>query len=312
MQRVLSALAAAITLTLGACGPGPMSTTTSEFRNSKLIIKIYEDRAPTVEIGDAQRAPTPIDVLNADASKGDVHAHRLLGHAYWQGSSSTINGINAFPRNRESAAWYYERAAQRGDAPSQYFLALALEQGDGVAKDEKSAFAWHQAAAQQGYVDAHAQLGYFLSTGDGGIPVDLLKAVEHMRFAASAGNAIAQLNMGSFYAKGTGVERSIAKAARWYWTAADQGNAEAMVRLARLLRSGEGIPRDDAAATQWLEQAAAEGHEQAQAMLGDDTASGSETNASDPWAGDGAPESGDQWADAPSDPWAEQDGGSSR
>lgn len=301
MQRALSALLAAISLTLGACAPGPMSTTTSEFRDSKLIIKLFEDGASTVEIGDAQRSPTSIDVLNADASKGDVHAHRLLGHAYWQGSTSTINGINAFPRSRESAVWYYERAAQMGDAPSQYYLGLALEQGDGVSKDEKKAFAWHEKAAQQGYIDAHAQLGYFLSTGDGGITVDLPKAVEHMRFAARSGNAIAQLNMGSFYAKGTGVERSMEEAARWYWTAADQGNAEAMVRLARLLRSGDGIPRDDAAADQWLEQAAAEGHEEAQAMLGDKPA-------------DGAPESGggDPWGDTPSDPWAEQDGGSGR
>ncbi len=309
MYRATGALMAVIWLSLNACAPGPTSTTTTQFRDSTLIIKSYDDQPPSVQIGDAQRKPTALDKLNEAASKGDIHAHRLLGHAYWQGSSSSINGVNVFPRNRESAVWYYERAAQMGDAPSQYYLGIALELGDGIAKNEMQAVQWHRKAAQQGHIGAHAQLGYFLSTGAGGVTVDQAKAVEHIRFAAGAGDRTAQLNLGTFYATGNGVERSTEQAAHWYWRAADQGNSEAMVRLARLLRAGDGVPRDEAAAREWLERAADDGHEEAQAMLAAATGESGGT-ADDPWAQDD-PE-GDPWVATPTDPWAEQDGEGTR
>lgn len=254
-------------LALAGCEQGPMSTTTRSFRDSTLIIEVYEQRPPVILIGNAERPPAPLETLNEAASQGDIVAHRLLGNAYWQGSGTTMNGVDPFPQNREHAVWYYRRGAELGDAACQYFLGHALEFGKGVEADPAAAFRYYAQAAEQGQVMAHGQLGYFYVTGTGNIEIDLAKAVEHFRFAAEAGEPSAQFNLGVMYAKGDGVDKDLEQAARLYWSAADQGNTGAMVQLAKLLRSGNGVAKDENAARQWLELAAEEGNDEARELL---------------------------------------------
>lgn len=266
-RSIRALLVGTLLVTLLGCESGPTMSSTTTARDTTLTIEIYEDRAPVILVSDDDRAPTTIETLNEAASQGDLHAHRLLGNAYWAGNGSTMNGSNPFPRNRSHAVWYYRKAAEAGDVPSQYFLGHALEFGDGIEQDAAAAFPWYQRAASQGHIDAHGQLGYFFVTGAGGVEIDVTKALEHMRFAARAGQPMSQFNLGVMYAKGNGVEQNLEEAARWYWSAADQGNTGAMVQLAKLLRSGEGIPKDEQAARQWLELAAEEGSDEALAML---------------------------------------------
>lgn len=256
---------ALVALLLAGCERGAWSTTTTAFRDSTLVVKVYEDRPAEVLIATEGIEPTTIEALNERASQGDPVAHRLLGNAYWQGSNTSTNGVDPFPRNRAHAVWYYRKGAEMGDVPSQYWLGHALEFGDGVDRNLEAALGWYDRAAAQGHVEAHGQLGYAYAAGEGRA-MDAVQAVKHFRLAAEAGHAQSQFNLGVMYFKGEGVGADKGEAARWYWSAADQGHTQAMRVLARMLHAGDGISRDDDAARAWLDKAVEEGDDEARAL----------------------------------------------
>ena len=80
------------------------------------------------------------------------------------------------------------------------------------------------------------------------------------RAKAGRGDAEAQKEMGSIYARGQVVKQNYAEAARWYRSAADQGHAGAQAALGELYEAGQGVPADDAAAAEWYRRAADQGH----------------------------------------------------
>ena len=94
------------------------------------------------------------------------------------------------------------------------------------------------------------------STPDAAEAVD----VDGTRAKAERGDAEAQKQMGSIYAKGEVVKQNYAEAARWYRSAADQGHAGAQTALGELYEAGQGVPCDEAEAAQWYRRAAEQGH----------------------------------------------------
>jgi len=92
--------------------------------------------------------------------------------------------------------------------------------------------------------------------------------------AAEAGDAEAQCRLGDSYAKGTGVTRNYATAAKWYRKAAEQGQTQAQFELGKLYAQGIGVVRDDAEAAKWYRLAGERGHVFAQHFLGHLYASG--------------------------------------
>jgi TPR repeat protein len=73
------------------------------------------------------------------------------------------------------------------------------------------------------------------------------------------GNADAQADLGSRFAKGLGMPQSDEKAVRWLTRAANQGHAAAQLMLAELLAAGRGGPDSDVAAYKWAFLAAVYG-----------------------------------------------------
>jgi len=84
---------------------------------------------------------------------------------------------------------------------------------------------------------------------------------------AEQGDANAQLFVGTLYAKGAGVARDDAEAARWFGKAAAQGQAEAQTRLGLAYASGDGVPHDPAEAVKWYRLAAEQGNAWGQFQL---------------------------------------------
>ena len=82
---------------------------------------------------------------------------------------------------------------------------------------------------------------------------------EAVKARAELGEAEAQKQLGSIYAKGQGVKQSYAEAAKWYRKAADQGHAGAQAALGELYEAGQGVPCDEAQAAQWYRRAAEQG-----------------------------------------------------
>jgi len=83
-----------------------------------------------------------------------------------------------------------EKLAAQGDAVAQVELGLALEHGEGIAKDPALAIDWYCRAAGQGSADAQRNLGWIYANGRG-VPRDDAVAAYWLRRAAASGDAYA-------------------------------------------------------------------------------------------------------------------------
>ena len=84
---------------------------------------------------------------------------------------------------------------------------------------------------------------------------------------AELGEAQAQNDFGSLYARGQGTQQDYAEAAQWHRRAAEQGHAAAQNSLAEMNEAGQGVLRSEADAVQWFRRAAEQGHRDAQYSL---------------------------------------------
>ena len=87
------------------------------------------------------------------------------------------------------------KAAEQGDAESQFSLGRIYSLGRGVPWDSKEAAKWYRLAAEQGHTKAQIMLGHMYARGEG-VPEDYQEAVKWYRQAAEAGNAHAHLQAG--------------------------------------------------------------------------------------------------------------------
>ena len=97
---------------------------------------------------------------------------------------------------------------------------------------------------------------------------DYVTALKEWQPLAEQGLPFAAYNIALLYAKGQGVPRDTAEAAKWYRVAADKGIPEAQYNLGVLYSTGSGVPRDYVQATQWFQKAAAKGDANAENALG--------------------------------------------
>ena len=158
------------------------------------------------------------------------------------------------------------RAAEAGDARSQFVLAYRLKTGDGVAKDAVKAIQWFEKASEQGYVEAQVSLGLAYEQGQG-VTQDYALAVKWYDRAAAQKNPRALWSLGLLHELGQGVAVDLVRAADLYGEAARQGFAPAEYHLGRLREEGRGVDRDIDLALALYERAAAKGHGEAARAL---------------------------------------------
>ena len=80
----------------------------------------------------------------------------------------------------------YRKAAEQGDAKSQYELGKCYEFGKGVEKDPAKAVEWYRKAAEKGDATGQLAIGLCYEVGKG-VEKDPVKAVEWYRKAAEKG-----------------------------------------------------------------------------------------------------------------------------
>lgn len=97
---------------------------------------------------------------------------------------------------------------------------------------------------------------------------DYTTALTELTTSSEAGDARAQVLLGSMYRQGLGVAADLAQAARWFRSAADQGLPQAQYSLGTLYRKGIGVQRDAAEAAKWYRKAADQNLTAAQVGLG--------------------------------------------
>ena len=161
----------------------------------------------------------------ADEGNAGADAQNKLGKCYYNGYGTA--------QDYGQAAYWFRKAADRGDANAQTNLAICYQNGNGVAKDYAQAVEWYKRAANQGDVNAQTNLGvcYYNKWG---VKQDYTQAVEWYKKAAEQGKSVAQYNLGTCYEDGNGVKKDNAQAANWYRKAADQGDEDARKALKRL------------------------------------------------------------------------------
>ncbi|HWA89113.1 MAG TPA: tetratricopeptide repeat protein [Rhizomicrobium sp.] len=159
----------------------------------------------------------------------------------------------------DDAAPWVEAAAACGIVEAQVRLGRMLLEGQGVAKDERAAFACFLCAAESDDAHARNMLGRCYENG-WGTAKDMVRAAENYRIAAEAGLDWAQYNLGHLLLDGIGVARIPDEAFVWYMRAAMQGHVRAMNLVARCCEEGWGTFKDQAAARVWYRKSAEGGY----------------------------------------------------
>jgi len=113
-------------------------------------------------------------------------------------------------------------------------------------------------AAEAGDAGAQLYMGRLYSSGRAGV-MDDFEAANWFEKAARQGNAAAQYHLGRLYLAGWGVEKSPTLAREWLWKSGQAGYLKAQLLLGKLLSEGGQLDQDLNAARLWYAQAASQG-----------------------------------------------------
>lgn len=233
-------------------------------------------RRPTGREDDATLRRMLVD----GAAGGDPDAMYFLGRAHWHDAASAKPDESLPPSVAKSGegwhAAYLETVrdpgfsgsfsegvelltraagARSGHAAAAFDLALLLDSGLGVERDDAKAVEWYTAAAEKGHVGAMRNLGFMYQEGEG-VPADMRKAVRWFEDAADAGDTVAAHRLGVIYQQGTGVDQDYAASLKWYRAAADLGHVPSMNQVGVIYDLGRGVRADAGRAAEWYERAA--------------------------------------------------------
>ena len=188
--------------------------------------------------------------LRQQAEAGNADAQFNLGIAWINGSAGTVN--------YDQARYWWEKAAAQGQRIAQYNLGVLYDEGRGVSQDYRLAAQWYRKAAQQGFISAQYNLGNLYRDGKG-VPQNAYIARDWQEKAAAQGDRDAMYALGSLYQQGAlGISGDGQHALAFYWLeqAAMRGHPQAQAELAGLYARGEGVVRDPAIAAKWQRAAA--------------------------------------------------------
>ncbi|MBN8938848.1 MAG: SEL1-like repeat protein [Rhizobiales bacterium] len=157
--------------------------------------------------------------LKTAAEGGNPAAAFELGTRYLEGRGVAVSAT-------EAAGWY-QRAADAGLAPAQYRLGSLYEKGTGVARDLPRARGLYEKAAEAGNGKAMHNLAVMFAQGALSERPDYRTAAQWFRRAADFGVADSQFNLGILYARGLGVDQSLAESYKWFALAALGGDQDA-------------------------------------------------------------------------------------
>jgi hypothetical protein len=165
-------------------------------------------------------------------------------------------------RNLAEEARICRLRAEQGDVEAEANLGHIYSSGKGVLRDDAEALRWYREAADQGSAKGQDGLAFMYSHGQG-VPQDYAEALRWYRKAAEQGDAKAQYDLGVIYYYGQGVPQDYVQAIRCYRSAIDRGYAKAQYGLGIMYYYGRGVPQDRPEGIRWYRKAADQGDEDA-------------------------------------------------
>jgi uncharacterized protein len=182
--------------------------------------------------------PPDISALASEAASGNPRAQLELGQAY----SETKD-----PEKLSLSIYWFEKAAQQGNADAEWRLSWAYGAGEGVPPDDKSALNWLKKAAEDGQVRAQSLLGMYYRDGRF-VERDEKKAFDLFLRAAKQGD-VDSLSVAQMYEEGDVVPQDYPQAVSWYKKAAEHvpdygGAGVARYNLGMVYLEGNGVSQD--------------------------------------------------------------------
>lgn len=170
------------------------------------------------------------------AKAGDPDAKMAVAEAYETGNEAKQDAAKA-------AKWYRE-AALTGNVEAQFRLAKLVSVGaPGLIADKPTGLKLLQSAAKLGHAGAQNLFGQMLQNGDG-IAKDEKAAVEWYLKSAAQNYAVAQNNLGVMYLKGLGTERDLVKAFAAFESAAKANDGWGFNNLGGMYEMGWGTAKN--------------------------------------------------------------------
>ena len=210
-----------------------------------------------------------------DALPLPAHVQYALGCAYEEGYlTTTATAAQA----RKIAMRYFNNAAGAGSVPAAERMGHFYEHGFDVPKSYTAALGWYGKAAEQGNAKSQFALGRILSSGMGMAEPKPEAAVRWWKLAAEqtgvvgdalAASAAAMVSLGVAYRLGMGVTRNEKEAAFYFQLAADTGvSPEGLFELGECYRCGSGVPKPSVStAVHFYKKAALHGYDKANHVL---------------------------------------------
>jgi TPR repeat protein len=178
-------------------------------------------------------ATPELNALDQQARAGDAAAQLDYAERLAAGE---LGGLPQLPR----ALYWYEQAANGGEADASWALANLYRNGLGLPVDYTAALGWYQKAAGQGHAEAMYDLGLLYTEG-GAVAPDAGLAAEWFEKAADAGIARAHYMLGILYERGVDGAPDLDAAAGWFRRAAETGDATALAAVKRLAAGGSNV-----------------------------------------------------------------------
>jgi hypothetical protein len=200
-----------------------------------------------------------IPQLETGAGRGSTRKQMQLGDDYFLG-----HGVQ---RSEQSAAYWYEKAANAGDPQAQLQIGFFYQVGIGVARDPSRAAHWYQLASAGGSATAKMNLGVAYLWGTG-VPENKPLALQLFHEAVDKGCGMAAAYLGDAYALGFAVPKDLSTAEHWFAVGAKMHDPRSQFRLAALVSSGTGSSQDLHKAAALLRDSGGKGYVPAKHALG--------------------------------------------
>lgn len=176
---------------------------------------------------------------------GELRANVALGVIYANG-----NGVT---QDRDKARELLQPAADAGNGPALFHLALLDLDDTGSVRDEVIGLL--EQAAEAGHGAAAYRLGKIFEERTG-----TEQALSWYRRGAELQHPASANRLGLFHITGRTLRRDLDRAAELFRQAAEAGHGEACNNLGRCYLLGAGVPRDPEQAQYWFNQASQRGY----------------------------------------------------
>ncbi|PKC61342.1 kinase-like protein [Rhizophagus irregularis] len=192
-----------------------------------------------------------------------LEAFELYKTAAEKGLDNAQNSLAAlyirFKKDLKNAIYWFQKAAEKGNAIAYDNLGIIYELGICNDKNEFKAFELYKKSAEKGYINAIFHLGYCYVNGIG-TKVNKELGINLYCEAAEKGNGYIADVLKSLYKNEEEIVKDLNEVKCWYQEAVENDNKVALYKLGECYEVGKGVIKNEARALDYYKQATLKGY----------------------------------------------------